>query len=1147
MKLGGPEGASTGGQAAERDIAVVGVGASAGGLEALREMFEGHDGRTGMAFVVIQHLDPTHESLMAQLIERYTRMKVRQAQGGEDLAADEIYVIPPGHGLAVEDGRLRLTEFTDPRGLRRPIDDFFVSLAEDRGPRSACVILSGTGADGSRGLRAIKEHGGIAVAQSPDSARYDGMPTAAIGTGLIDIEAEPEDIIERLKAFFDNGTRTETVVEEATEVLDHVDALCDRIVETIGHDFSGYKRPTLTRRIARRMQVLGLEDASDYLARVRRDQDECDALFRDLLINVTRFFRDTQDFMALKEKVIDPLVADLRDGQELRVWVAGCSSGEEAYTVAMILAEAAREQDVRPYFQVFATDIDDKMLQIARSGSYPLSALNDIPEPYRERYTVGSADHFSVNSRIRDMVRFSLHNLVRDPPFANVDIVTCRNLLIYLGDDLQKQVLPIFHFALRRDTGHLFLGSSEAIGRFEDLFATVDQSARLFQRKDVRSRYTLNVPTSRAAMVSQRRALRPRPEDRPRASAVETLALTRIAEKYAPVSMLVDEEGILLERWGSIGRFLDFPKQLDRNVHVPQLARPGLREALGPLLRQTRTNERRTGVKDVAVQTEYGTVPVDIVCEPVSESSYLVILRETGPLTAWDEEFDSFEVEEGQTQYLEEELQNTRLRLRTTVEELETTNEELKSSNEEMMSMNEELQSTNEELTTVNDELKTKVDQLTVANSDLRNFFDSTELVVLVCDPDLRLRSYTQAALDIFDLSSSDIGRPLSSLRTRLESDEYVDFARRSATTGDRKEGRIRSSTGAEYLVRAFPYRYLDGDIGGATLVMTDVTRVLALEDDLEQERQRLQLALDVSNVGIWEYEPSTDRTVLDETERRLLDIAEGDEGSSLEPILARLPGEDRDRINRALRQAMDGKSDFDEIFRLPLRSGETRWLHGLGRLIQTGETSKFIGATFDITPERELLGQREIMIREMNHRVKNLFAVIAGMVSMSAKTADDVASFADDIRSRIHALGRSHALTNDGGNLSDAPLGQLIDTVIAPSKSGQEVVYRGPDLMISAPQITPLALIFHEWATNSSKYGALSEGGGRIEVDWSADGDTVEVRWTETGGETGQAGGAAGFGTTLVEVTSRQLGGEATGKATPDGYVRTLRFERSG
>ncbi len=1126
-------------EALKNEIPVVARPSSAGGLEALREVFQGHEGKPGCAFVVVQHLDPNHESLMAQLLERYTDMKVTQAAGGEAIERDHVYVIPPAHGLAIENGTLRLTEFTDPRGLRRPIDDFFDSLAEERGAKAACVILSGTGGDGSRGLRAIKERGGLAVVQEPGTARYDGMPTSAIATGLVDIVAPPGHVIGALTNFFDRANRID--LHEAAEVTDHIDEMCAALREAVGHDFGGYKRSTLSRRIARRMQVIDVATSEEYLDRLRSDPEECQALFRDLLINVTRFFRDQEDFTTLNRLVIDPMIAASRDATELRIWIAGCSSGEEAYSIAILIADAMRRHERRPYVQIFATDIDDKMIDLARRATYPLAALADIPVQYHGDYLDIGLEHFSIVPRVRDMVRFSSHNLVRDPPYSKINLLCCRNLLIYFDEHLQREVMPAFHFALA-DGGKMFLGSSETIGRFEDLFKVVDQSARIFERRDTPSRYPLRF-NPRAA---ERPRLRPIPAREESATrSLDAAALTRLAERHSPASLLVDAQGNLINQWGAVGRYLNFPDRSDDTINVIRQAKAGLSAMLGPLLREAASSRKPKIARDVTVDVGFGTQPLAVIVEPVGSGGFLIVFRETGELIARPaDDYDIYESGDSEVEYLQDQLQSARLSLRTTVEELETANEELKSSNEEMMSMNEELQSTNEELTTVNDELKAKVDQVTTANADLKNFFDSTELVVLVVDQDLKLRSFTEIADQLFSIGPSHIGVPLDSLPTELADRQYVSMAAQSARTGQVSEYRTTTSDGGrQYVARILPYKLLDGSLAGATLIFTDVTQSLELETALVEERTRLRMALDVARIGVWEYEPSTGRTILDDTERELLGITDEADGEFMDPILARLPVADRDRINSALRRAMSGDAAYDETFSIVLEDGSMRWLHGLGRKVEGADSDKFIGVTYDVTAEHEVLAERELMLREMNHRVKNLFAVITAIIRMQARHVDDVGEFAEQLCERIWALGRSHSLTVDN-RAGEADLREVISAAIEPSVNGQDIALEGEAVRIPNSAITPLAMIFHEWVTNATKYGALSVEGGTLSVEWSKpEDDRVILEWRETG-RNGKSGDGDGFGARLVDASARQISAKADVSATETGYYRALTFK---
>ncbi|MBF5078717.1 hypothetical protein F1642_06155 [Paracoccus sp. NBH48] len=473
-------------------FAVVGIGASAGGLEALHDLLRDVRREDPAAYVVIQHLDPTHDSVLAELLDRRTALSVQQATDGTVLQPGHVYTIPPGARMLISDGRLHLTDFDQPRGLRRPIDDFFESLAHDRGPAAACVILSGTGADGTLGLRAVKEHGGICVIQEPRTARYDGMPLSAQSTGLVDYVLPPERIVPAILQFFDSS---ETQQADDAMLAD-ARLICQHLLDRCGHDFSGYKMTTLVRRIRRRLQVLNIAGTRDYLRHLQRHPDECEALLNEFLINVTRFFRDPEMFQALREQAIRPMVA-AADGEELRVWVAGCSSGEEAYSVAMLIDTEMRAAGLRPRFTVFASDIDKKMIEIARAGTYPISALADIPEEMRAAYTTHRDALMQITPQLRDRVRFSLHSVLRDPPFARVDLISCRNLLIYLDEDLQSQVLPLFHYALRPG-GYLFLGPSEGVRRESMHFTELDRPARLFQRDATPARLPLDMPFLRS-------------------------------------------------------------------------------------------------------------------------------------------------------------------------------------------------------------------------------------------------------------------------------------------------------------------------------------------------------------------------------------------------------------------------------------------------------------------------------------------------------------------------------------------------------------------------------------------------------------------------------------------------------------------------
>lgn len=1098
---------------------VVGIGASAGGLEALREMLARGRPPTGLAFVIVQHLDPNHESMLAQLLDRHTELKVRQCEGGERIEGDTVFIIPPGRGLVIQNGVLELTQFIQPRGLRRPIDDFFLSLAVDQQANAACVILSGTGADGTTGLRAVKEHGGVCVVQQPETARYDGMPLSAVGTGLVDFVQAPGDIVDCLTAFF---RRRGSEGEESGLVADHIDDLCRVLRTAVGHDFSGYKRTTMIRRVERRMHVLGLESGRAYLARVRADKAECEALFRDLLINVTRFFRDIELFEVLRERAIEPLLKTRNPDEDIRVWIPGCSSGEEAYSIAMLFAEAARRLDLPLAVQIFATDIDERMLQIGREATYPAAALADIPAHMRERYVIPHAERFTITPEIRDLIRFSSHSLVKDPPFSRVDLLSCRNLLIYFDERLQQSVVPLFHYAVRPG-GYLFLGPSESVTRFEQLFPAIDHHARLFERPPGSPKYPIDLPGSARRGEIQRGRGEERRGDP--SIADETVAVRRVVERYAPPSMVLNEDGLIISAYGRLSRYFDFPVTRAGGTSAITLARPGLRDVIGPLLRQTRDARKRVVVRDVEIRSEYGLQRVELICDPLPDGAMLLVLRDTNAFEpAADADLIELDAGGDHVEALEEELLRTRYKLRSTVEELETTNEELKSSNEEMMSMNEELQSTNEELSTVNDELKTKVEQLTIANADLRNFFESTDLAVVVLDRELKVRSFTAAATTIFPLQPGDRGRPLADVSSRLAGHDYLHDAQEVCSGGTPIQRRITTRDGTRTLsLRVLPYRLQNGSVDGATLVLTDITDALALERQLAAERERLELAVKAGGIGVWEYAPDAGTITVDSTAGAMLGLA-ADTPHPTSALTANVLHEDRLSLETALAEAAHGLDEFEARIRIRTSEHATRYIRSYGRLTRSGDRKRIVGVCIDVSPEYALAETRELMLREMNHRVKNLFAIIGGMISAGSRTHRDIGVFATDMRDRISALGRAHSLADPAGGQGMSDLADLIGATLKPYRDHVPTVIEGPLVSINWRHVSSLAMILHEWATNSVKYGALGSDDGSLSVTWERDREGLTLVWLERLAQAPEPRPGRGFGTLLVEMSLRQL-----------------------
>jgi two-component system CheB/CheR fusion protein len=1117
-------------------FAVVGIGASAGGLEALHDLLRDVRREDPAAYVVIQHLDPTHDSVLAELLDRRTALSVQQATDGTVLQPGHVYTIPPGARMLISDGRLHLTDFDQPRGLRRPIDDFFESLAHDRGPAAACVILSGTGADGTLGLRAVKEHGGICVIQEPRTARYDGMPLSAQSTGLVDYVLPPERIVPAILQFFDSS---ETQQADDAMLAD-ARLICQHLLDRCGHDFSGYKMTTLVRRIRRRLQVLNIAGTRDYLRHLQRHPDECEALLNEFLINVTRFFRDPEMFQALREQAIRPMVA-AADGEELRVWVAGCSSGEEAYSVAMLIDTEMRAAGLRPRFTVFASDIDKKMIEIARAGTYPISALADIPEEMRAAYTTHRDALMQITPQLRDRVRFSLHSVLRDPPFARVDLISCRNLLIYLDEDLQSQVLPLFHYALRPG-GYLFLGPSEGVRRESMHFTELDRPARLFQRDATPARLPLDMPFLRSEGDRPAPGPRNRKAEDGAARDGALAAQRRVLDRFAPASLQVSPAGEVLWTAGRLGRFLAVDPTARKPILAPQIVHPGLKEAVTAALDQVAGTGRAAILRNLLARSDLGAQPVTLFAEPLPDRSVLLVFHDAGAQALPDtlDETDELSVTESRSDLLEEQLRLTRIELHGAVQELETANEELKSSNEEMMSMNEELQSTNEELSTVNDELKSKIDDLTAANSDLQNFFSATKIPLLVVDRDVRVRNFTAAALQIFPLRRSDHGRPLADVSNVFASDVLLSMAAEVARQGEAQGTELVEAGGTRvWRVDAKPYRGPEGHLDGAMLVFEDVTALRDLRVEVERQEERLNAVRSMARIAVWHYDAASRMLTIDDSSD-LLGLGQTAQ-LPLSAFAALIAPADRDGLladlqacaaGTAFRRVVSPSSDARSAVRLETAAA---------RFGSDDGDCRVLGVMLDVTAPQSAATLREAVISEMDHRVKNLFTQISAMLRMAARETDDAQTVVEEVSARINALASSHGLTTARGTKSQLPLADLIATTLAPY-DGARIDSGGDDLTIPARLVVPMSLILHELATNAFKYGVLGPVDGALQITWRRDGDGAVLDWTERyDAPRAQDEPDAGFGSILLEGATSQIDG--TLQVTLDADSRRTRL----
>jgi two-component system CheB/CheR fusion protein len=844
---------------------IIGIGASAGGIDALKRLFPGFPPECGMAFVVVLHLDPDHESALSEVLARGSALPVTPIENDTQVEPDHVYVIPPNAALTIQDGRLLLNKPAAPRGQRNAIDEFLISLARDQGENAACVILSGTGSDGTLGLRAIKEHGGLALAQA--EAEYSGMMRSAVATGLVDFVLRAEDIPAKLIDYFDHVTRVESEKgyhAARSEAASHLDQIASLLRSQTGHDFSGYKERTIVRRVQRRMHVLQIDDVPTFIDRLRRDSREVTLLLQDMLIGVTNFFRDPEAFAALESDVIPELFKNKGPEDAVRVWVPGCATGEEAYSIAILLREFASKSGGTPKLQVFATDIDDHALDIARTGRYPATISQDVSARRLGRYFLREDGTYRIAGDLREMCLFSPHNLLRDAPFSKLDLISCRNLLIYFGADLQGRVIPLFHYALL-PSGFLFLGTSENVTRHSRLFSTIDKAHRIFRRRASVERRIPEFPLTTPEDV--RRTLPAVPKHTPTmVPNLKAFAERQLLDRFAPAYVVVNADGDVVQSSGRTGKYLELPPGAP-DTNIFSMARSGLRfELRAALLRATTSGQLAVQTK-ISVGTNGDTQAVDLYVQPLrfgspTEVLYMIVFQDLGaPRLSDDVEIlPGEDVERASVRHLETELRATRERLQTMTEELESANEELKSSNEELQSINEELQSSNEELETskeelqsvneelqtVNSELNARVEELTRANNDMSNLLESTQIATVFLDRTLVVKSFTPAAKDVFRLVESDSGRPIMHVRPRFECSTLQEDAERVLRTLSTIERPVRSDeNNTRYIMRMLPYRTADNVISGVVMTFTDITRISAAEARIEELTHDLRARID--------------------------------------------------------------------------------------------------------------------------------------------------------------------------------------------------------------------------------------------------------------------------------------------------------------
>lgn len=1141
-------------------VPICGVGASAGGVKALQALFRELPVDLGIAYVVVLHLSPDHPSQMSEILATVTSMPVHQVTDTPELHANCVYVIAPDRELVIEGDNVHARPFTQPRGRRAPIDMLFRSIAQGRGDGLA-VVLTGAGSDGALGLGAIKEAGGVVLVQDPAEAEFPSMPNSAVTTGLADFVAP----IPRLAELIAEIARS----KEAVRSLDEAGTANDlrRVVGILhsrtGHDFSGYKRATVSRRVLRRMQVRHVLSLTDYARLLQESPEEASELYRDMLISVTQFFRDPAAFESLAEDVIAPLLADVSmDG--IRVWVPGCATGEEAYSIAMLIAEAAARRQLTPRVQIFATDLDEGALNVARQGVYPGAIEADLSEERIQRFFIAEGARYRIRKEIRDMVLFATHSVLKDPPFLRLDLISCRNLLIYLERQLQEKLCSLFNFGLQPER-YLFLGSAETADAAQQLFMPLNRQARIYRSlaHGLRALPVIAEPgghSPSAALPLAGSAGGERLSEQPLVRHQAAL------EQAAPPSVLVDGTHRILHMSPGAGRYI-LHSGGTFSGRLSMVVRPELRLDLSHAIDRAISRKLPTLTLGAAVNIDNQTHRIAMNVVPIagdnSASQALVVFLDGGP-DADDDDAAPGENVSADAGRLRSELKSAKealavsrgehdlamQELRAANEELQSINEEYRSTAEELETSREELQSMNEELHTVNAELKKKLENISSAHSDLRNLTAATEIGTLFLDRQLQIRMFTPPIAELFNIKDSDIGRPLTNFTHRLQHNSVDAEIRRVLDQLMPLEAEIATTDGRWLMMRVRPYRTIEDRIDGAVVSFVDMTSLRGAEKRELESEMRYRLLFDSIDQGFC-----------------VIEILMGEDGRP----------EDYRFI--AVNRAFSGQTGIADAVGRRMRdlapSLEDNWVENYARVAATQTPEHFegpaaaldryfeayafpfgdpknnqVGVLFqEITERRRTESERDMLTSELSHRVKNTLAVVQGLASQTGRNARSVEDFRASFIGRLHALAKAHDLLL-ATQWSSADIKRLVETSLdAYDAAGGDVIsISGPAIDLSPKQGLGLSLILHELSTNAAKYGALSTPEGRLAVQWSQEnmGGSREVVlcWEERGGPPVTAPQARGFGTKLIERASRfELGGEAELRFEPDGCTMHLRF----
>ena len=1037
-------------------VLIVGVGASAGGLSAFRELLANTPAQTGMALVLIPHLDPKHKSMMEELLADKTAMPICQASNGLKVEANKVYILPAGKGLNISRGELQLVALETPTYRWTAIDQFLRSLAVDQRERAVGIILSGTGSHGSQGVKEIKLAGGLVLAQTIETSQYPQMPENAINTGMVDLVLAPADMPAALIDYTQHSYLSQQTVD-AEIAPEQINPILNVLRSRTRFDFRNYRQNMLVRRIHRRMSLCHLDSLEQYQQYLRDTPEEVNNLNKDLLIGVTAFFRDPEAFHVLEQRVVSTLVERSDENTPVRVWVPACSSGEEAYSIAILLLEGFAAANKTPNIQVFATDIDEDALAVARQGVYPESIVNDVSVARLKRFFVKAGeDKYRVTQQLRDVLVFASQSVISDAPFSQLDLISCRNMLIYLLPEMQAKVIQLFHFALK-DNAYLLLGPSESMGRQSASFSVLSKKWRLFQRLQLHRRSLADIPIGGAtqSLRSTHRETSAITSSSSKANFGE-LTLKMLLMDYAPASVLVNRNYQILQFYGPTTHYLELPNGEPTHDLISML-RKGLTSRVRSVAHRAWQEQQLVADNNARVSREGHYVHCRIIARPVPHSSdadkLLLISFEDRDLqqSVSVPEAETAETVEEQriVEQLEYELKATREDLQSNFEELESSNEELKAANEEMMSMNEELQSANEELetskeelqsmneelNTVNTELQAKVEELESSHDDISNLLASTDIATIFLDREMRIKLFNPPTADLLHLRESDIDRPISDFSGRVNNDHFSTDAQKVldklASVERVVSSQLTNSDDADmrnYLRRMVPYRATNDRIGGVVVTFVDITERYQLEQELEQRvlertqqlqssREQLSLVLNAAGAAVWEIDADQQRTLLwEDIHSRLFGDPPESTTDTWDWWLQRVHPEQRQSVEKSLIQAMAGDElRWEQQYQFAMAGGDYHWLSDIAHITRHSDGSflRITGALIDIN-------QRRLTELALAEREQRLSAIME--YSAEALIVADRNGFITD-----HNLVAEQVFGYSAEELTGLPISQLV------------------------------------------------------------------------------------------------------------------------